>query len=104
MHWHGSVNQETDRTADESNLEIRKDIRNALQLCRRYALWPTECYTLALTGKILLKTRNIESTLYIGFMKDEKGKYKGHAWLRAGDRYICGYKEAAGFQVSYIFS
>lgn len=104
MGWLGSANTESDTHADESTLLVRKEVKAALSLCKKYALWPTECYTTALTGKILLRRRHIPSTLYIGFMKDGEGKYKGHAWLRANDMYIAGYRESFGYAKNMIFS
>jgi len=103
MRWLGGVNIETDNKEQPANLQLRRDVATALQLCNKYTFWPTECYTLALTGKLLLKRRHVASTLYIGFMKDE-GKIKGHAWLRAAETYICGYREAGGFTVHSVFS
>ena len=103
MGWLGSVNTESEFNAQPDTLTIRKHVKTALQLCNRYALWPTECYTLSLTGKLLLRRRGVNSTIYIGFMKDE-GKYKGHAWLRANDTYLSGFREAGGFQVTMLFS
>lgn len=102
--WMGAANIESEYEPDEQSLVTRRKISSALKLCRKYALWPTECYTLALTGKLLLRRRNISSTLYIGFMKDPQGKYKGHAWLRARDTYIAGFKESAGFHINLTFS
>lgn len=104
LSWLGGIQQESATTEDPSTLTIRQQIKTALVLCNKYALWPTECYTLSLTGKLLLKRRKIASTLYIGFRKDENGKYKGHAWLRANDTYISGFKEAHNFQVHSMFS
>jgi hypothetical protein len=102
--WLGSAHIESDQGSEENTLTIRKDIKRALDLCRKYTPWPTECYTISLTGKLLLRKRHIGSTIYIGFMKDDKGKYKGHAWLRANDTYISGYREAKGFEVKLLFS
>ncbi|MDR3697519.1 lasso peptide biosynthesis B2 protein [Mucilaginibacter sp.] len=104
MSWLGAVNHESATDIDTATLLTRQRIKRALVLCNRYALWPTECYTLSLTGKLLLKRRNINSTLYIGFTKDESGKYKGHAWLRANETYISGWGEAVGFTVHSMFS
>lgn len=104
MGWLGGIQQESDSTANPDTLELRRQVKAALSLCNKYAPWPTECYTLSLTGKLLLRRRNIKSTLYIGFMKDEDGKYKGHAWLRANDLYISGIKEAFGFHIHSRFS
>ncbi|MGZ3874707.1 MAG: lasso peptide biosynthesis B2 protein [Mucilaginibacter sp.] len=102
--WLGSVHQESDNSPSEETLETRLRIKKALYLCHKYALWPTECYTLSLTGKLLLRRRNLSGTIYIGFMKDEHGKFKGHAWLRANDTYLSGLREARGFDVKLLFS
>lgn len=104
MNWLGAVNKESAIDIDTGTLLTRQRIKRALVLCNRYALWPTECYTLSLTGKLLLKRRNINSTLYIGFNKDDGGKYSGHAWLRANETYISGYSEANRFTVHAVFS
>lgn len=102
--WMGNPHVESDPLPDEGTLQTRKEVKAALQLCKKYALWPTECYTTALTGKILLRRRHIASTIYIGFMKDDSGKYKGHAWLRANEIYISGYRESIGYHKNIIFS
>jgi hypothetical protein len=104
LHWMGAAQAESTLMPDNTSLMLRKNIKSALQLCCKYTPWRTECYTLALTGKLLLKRRNINSTLYVGFIKDEAGKHKGHAWLRACDTYIAGYKESAGYPVNFKFS
>ena len=38
----------------------------------------------------MLEKRNIESTLYLGIAKDEKGELIAHAWLRSGPFYVSG--------------
>jgi len=104
LHWMGTAQAESGQMPDEASLLVRKNIKSALQLCCKYTPWRTECYTLALTGKLLLKRRNISSTLYLGFIKDGDGKRKGHAWLRACDTYIAGYKESVDYPVNFTFS
>ena len=75
---------------DSRTSDALHDIRFG-QLCDRLVFWKTECYTQALTAKIILKTYNLPSTLYIGFYKDEIGVYKGHAWIRSYDKTITGF-------------
>jgi hypothetical protein len=104
MKWLGTAQHESEKAESPETLVKRKQIKTALQLCNRYAFWPTECYTLSLTGKLLLKRRDISSTIYIGFNKAEDGKYQGHAWLRANDTYISGLKEARTFTIHSLFS
>jgi hypothetical protein len=45
-------------------IEQINGVYHALKLCDRYVFWKTECYTLALSGKIILGRRNILSTLH----------------------------------------
>ncbi|EDM37300.1 hypothetical protein PBAL39_09161 [Pedobacter sp. BAL39] len=104
MGWLGNVHVESSFTKEDETLMLRREIKSAIGLCRKYAPWPTECYTMSLTGRIMLRWRKLSSTIYIGFKKEESGKYMGHAWLRANDLYISGYKESAGFTVNFIFS
>lgn len=101
--WMGTASVESEFSENPDTLQTRQQIKNILLLCNKYAFWPTECYTLSLTGKILLRRRKIRSTLYIGFLKDGNGKYKGHAWLRANDTYISGLNESSGFKVHSVF-
>lgn len=104
MKWLGTVNTESVTGHQEQTLAVRREIKSAIDLCRKYAPWRTECYTMSLTGRIMLNRRNLSNTIYIGFKKDGAGKYMGHAWLRANDLYISGYKESIGFTVNFIFS
>ena len=64
-------------------------ISNAIQRCNKFCPWKTECYTLALTAKILLKRREMKIFLYIGFKKNSS-KTEGHAWLRVGRIIVTG--------------
>ena len=104
MKWLGSDSLESSMSANPDTQPIRKQVKTVLNLCNKYAPWPTECYTLSITGKLLLKRRNINSTLYIGFHKAADDRYKGHAWLRANDTYISGFSETFNFTVHSVFS
>lgn len=63
----------------------------AIARVKRVAPWNMECYTQALTAKILLKKFSIPSLLLIGFRKDDTGKLQGHAWLKYDQQIITGY-------------
>ena len=63
----------------------------AIARVKRVAPWNMECYTQALTAKILLKKFSIPSLLLIGFRKDDAGKVQGHAWLKYDQQIITGY-------------
>ena len=104
LKWLGRINSESDLIINQEFEDIRNDIKRALALCERYTFWKTECYTLALTGKLLLKNYRIPSTLYIGFRKSEIGKYEGHAWLRSYDTVIAGEVISYQFEVQSFFT
>lgn len=102
--WLGKINVESPQGSNPESVRIRTDIKTAMMLSNKYTFWKTECYTQALTCKLLLKKYNLPSTIYIGFYKDEAGKYKGHAWLRSYDMVLTGNKDITKFKVQSFFS
>jgi hypothetical protein len=53
--------------------------------------WTSNCFPQALTAKILLQRRDVDSTLYIGAaFAEDKSSLKAHAWLRCGRFYLTG--------------
>jgi hypothetical protein len=104
LKWQGRSNVETPDIPDEVSLPFRKQLQSAIQLCNKYTFWETECYTQALTAKILLNNKGIPATVYIGFKKDEKGIYAGHAWIRSYDRIITGGGEMGNYIVHSFYS
>ena len=102
--WLGKTNVRPEIELTPEQIKQINKTYHTLKLCDKYALWKTECYTLALTGKILLRRRDIPSTLYIGFKKNE-GKYEGHAWLKTpNDSIISGNMDLTQFHVNAFFS
>jgi hypothetical protein len=85
------------------NEDLIKNIRFAVRLCRKYVPWSIECYAGSLTAKIMLRRRNVSSTLYFGFLKDKTGNLKGHAWLRASNMIVTGHCDFSKYQVHSSF-
>ena len=56
-----------------NNREIAR-IAKAIHVMSRHTLWESQCLVKAIAGMKMLEKRNIESTLYLGMAKDEKGK------------------------------
>jgi hypothetical protein len=104
LNWQGKINMESPDRRDDTSLEFRKSLQSAMRLCDKYTFWKTECYTQALTAKILLNKKGIPGTVYIGFNKTEEGEYKGHAWLRSYDRVITGETEKNSYIVHSFYS
>jgi len=65
-------------------------VSRAIRTMSRHLPWECKCFVQAISGKMMLRTRQIPSTLYLGVAKKEDGDLNAHAWLRAGDIIILG--------------
>ena len=88
----------------EEGVSLARQLRAVITLCDKYTPWPTECYTRALTAKIMLRRRNIDGTLYFGFQKDSNGQMAGHAWLTSCGIIITGFCDFSKYEVHSCFS
>lgn len=105
MNWLGKKSLHESVAGNDKDFKLVCRVKTAIFRCNNYTFWKTECYTQALTAKILLRRRNISSVLTIGFMKDEAGNYKGHAWLKCGDTVVTGnLPKLSLFQINASFS
>lgn len=82
--------QISDPSADQ--LTTLRAVKLALSRCHRYVPWNTECYTQALTARIMLRRRQIPMLLFVGFKKQEDGPLQGHAWTSCGSYILTGYR------------
>jgi len=71
---------------------ILRSVKIAIIRCTRYAPWNTECYTQALTARIMLRRRQVPLLLFIGFKKEEGQLLQGHAWTTCGTYILTGYR------------
>ena len=94
LYWMGKpVNlhyQISDPNADQ--LTSLRAVKLALSRCHRYVPWNTECYTQALTARIMLRRRQIPMLLFVGFKRQEDGPLQGHAWTSCGLYILTGYR------------
>lgn len=98
----GELNQESPFDQEEEQAKV---IGQTIQIVSKYAPWDAACYTQALTAKIILKTRKINATTYMGVCKDEQtNTFKGHAWLRVGRHIVTGKKGHKKFQIIAYYS
>ena len=94
LRWMGKA-VESVNEADEIplvNKQLAARVKVAVTRVDRYVPWGTECYTQALTAKLMLRKRNVSTLLVVGFRKDEVGEIQGHAWLKIGPYYITGFR------------
>lgn len=94
-------------TTTIDNPNQRENIRfvsDAIHIMSHYTLWESMCLVKAIAGMKMLQRRQIESTLYLGTRRDEKGKMIAHAWLRSGSYFISGAEEKDKFTVVAKFA
>jgi hypothetical protein len=104
MKWKGRPGVETATAPDPGTDQYRRWVQSAMRLVALYTPWRSECYTQALTAKIILQQRGLPATIYIGFRKGSAGSYEGHAWLRSYDRIITGNQEIDTYQLHTCYS
>jgi hypothetical protein len=81
---------ETSFSLKEISAKDLKKISSAINIMSRYTFWESKCLVRAIAGMKMLNRRRVDSTIYLGTAKDEKGKLIAHAWLRSGPLYITG--------------
>src|SRR3954451_5985542 len=100
----GTHMTETSMVDNPSDRQSLRFVSDAIHIMSRYTFWESMCLVKAIAGMKMLKRRKIESTLYLGTAKDEKGKMIAHAWLRSGSYYISGAEEKDKFTVVAKFA
>jgi len=100
----GEKSAETASCVDERNKSKLNDISKAIAIMSHHTLWESKCLVQALAAMNMLKRRKIESTLYMGMAKDEKGSLIAHAWLRSGSFYVTGAEGMERFTVVGTFA
>ncbi|MGB0522455.1 MAG: lasso peptide biosynthesis B2 protein [Flammeovirgaceae bacterium] len=94
------IQAKVDNPLDAAEAELKR-VRVAIRMLGHYLPF-IKCYNKALTARLILRRKGYESTLFIGFKKDDKG-LKGHAWLKANDLFITGGYNHAEYQVTATF-
>ena len=81
-----------------------RSVSSAIRTMSRRLPWECKCLAQAISGKMMLRTRRIPSTLYLGVAKEENSDLSAHAWLRAGNRIILGGGGVKRFAVVSTFA
>ena len=87
-----------------AKLEVSQKIGRAIEMINRHTIWESKCLVQAITGKILMRNRGIDNTLYLGVKKNEKNELVAHAWLRVGPAIITGRSGTEGFTTVACFA
>jgi len=101
----GEHMKETPDKQDEGkNRILMLRISGAISRAERSVPWEAKCLVQAITGKIMIRRRDMESTLYLGLIKrPDLAELEAHAWLRCGSFIICGGKELERYTIVAIF-
>ncbi|MBP3951501.1 lasso peptide biosynthesis B2 protein [Bacillus suaedae] len=100
----GTQMMETSHLFDPDKRRVMKEVSLAIHMMSTYTFWESQCLVKAITGMKMLEKRGIESTLYLGTAKDEKGEFVAHAWLRSGPFYVSGSEGMEKFTVVATFA
>ena len=76
----------------------------AITAVSRHTLWESACLAQAIAGKMMLRRRGLQSTLYLGVARDEDEGLNTHAWLRSGDLILTGVPGKEQFTVISTFA
>ena len=91
-------------SSDASELRpLARHVSWAVQTASRYTPWESKCLAQAMAAKMMLKRREIPSTLYLGVLKEGHKGLSAHAWIRCGDRILTGARGHRQFAVVATF-
>jgi len=96
--WFGTQSQETPGEISPVQLHEAERIAWAVRSVSPHTPWQSNCYPQAFTAKLLLRRKQIPSTLYLGatIRQNTVGQpattsaITAHAWLRCGSLYVTG--------------
>lgn len=82
--------RESPMNEDAKKIALAKWIGRMIEAVSRYTPWESKCLVQAIVGKIMLRRRGINNTLYLGVGRGEGHGLVAHAWLRCGETIITG--------------
>jgi len=95
----GKHMQESPAQEDAAKLATARRIGMIVEIVSCHTPWESKCLVQAIVGKILLRHRGINNTLYLGVGKNEGESLMAHAWLRCGKEIITGGQNMERFTV-----
>ncbi|MCP4577978.1 MAG: lasso peptide biosynthesis B2 protein [Deltaproteobacteria bacterium] len=84
---HMASSEEDERSGDRQAVAT---VSRAVRTMSRHLPWECKCLVQAISGKMMLRRRQVSSTLYLGVAKKDDGDLIAHAWLRAGEIILLG--------------
>ena len=90
MHYPNEGENSTNSSIDQVELLQLQRTAKAMDIIEKFAPWKPMCYNRALTAKKILKQKNIDVRMHIGFRKKED-VFDGHAWITYKGKIVTGY-------------
>ncbi len=84
----GEHETETTHEDDPAAHDIVRRVRWAILAASRRAPWRCKCLEQAIAAKLMLRSRGIATTLYLGLAR--RDAIEAHAWLRCGSVVLVG--------------
>jgi hypothetical protein len=83
---------ESPHDGDPTQRELLRRVRWSLGAVSRRAPWRCMCLERSIAGKMMLRSRRVPNTLYLGVARDaqRRGAIRAHAWLRSGATPVTG--------------
>ncbi|MGB1249838.1 MAG: lasso peptide biosynthesis B2 protein [Candidatus Promineifilaceae bacterium] len=94
----GQQSSETSHAPAAPQQQIASRVMAMIDMVSPRTPWNSNCLAQAITGKLMLRSRGVPSTLYMG-LRNEAAELKAHAWLRAGDMFVTGGVIASQYKV-----
>jgi hypothetical protein len=97
---------ESPRDDDAANRELLRRVRWSLGAVSRRAPWRCMCLERSIAGKMMLRSRRVPNTLYLGVARDPERRraIRAHAWLRSGAVSVTGGDGSAHFAIVSTFA
>jgi hypothetical protein len=100
----GEHMHETPIEDDDRRAPTLRRIRWAIAATSRRAPWRCLCLEQAVAAKMMLRTRRIPSTLYLGVAREpETAAVQAHAWVRCGTQFVTGGDGSSTYAVVSTF-
>lgn len=102
----GRQNNELESVGDSESTSMTEIMRIAwtVKLISRYTPWRSNCLAKAVAGRLMLRRRQITSTLYFGMTKNSEGQLEAHAWLRSGNMTLTGGSNLDRYAIVAVFT
>lgn len=86
----GDLDQCGDKVSlDQDVIDTLAPVAKSIKVVAKYVPWQSKCLVQAIAAKNMLQKRGVETTLYLGVVKNGS-EMKAHAWTRTGPYFITG--------------